>query len=118
MHGVAKLKARGASAMTSQPTKQLLQAFIASEEMDNAACHLRAGRRLAHLSDEALKVRWASAWRLYYDEYQPDLWPACSDADAELTLRRLSRPEHLIPPWSRKRIVARLPSTVARMVLK
>jgi hypothetical protein len=92
---------------SNQSTKQFLKAFIASEEMDNAARYLGAGRRLAHLSDAALKRLWADAWRAYHAEGKADRWADCQDADAELTLRQLPRPERLIPPEARKRIIAR-----------
>jgi hypothetical protein len=98
---------REAQVTTIQPTAPLVQAFIANEEMDNVARYLRAGRRLAHLSDLALKRFWADAWRAYYDERKADRWSDCQGADAELTLRQLPRPERLIPREARRRIVAR-----------
>jgi hypothetical protein len=85
-------------------SNEVLQAFIASEEMDNAARYLEAGRRFVLLSDADLESTWAEAWREYYDENRTNRWADCIDADGELTLRRLPRPEHLIPPAARKRI--------------
>jgi hypothetical protein len=96
------------SLIAARDMNETLLAFIASEEMDNAARYLQAGRRLARLSDAALKARWADAWRAYYDECRADRWGDCMDADAELTLRQLPRPERLIPREARKRIVARV----------
>jgi len=93
--------------ISAKQADAIVEAFIASEEMDNAARYLQAGRRLARLSDAALKASWAEAWRGYYDERQADRWDDCMDAEAELTLRRLPRPEHLIPAATRKRVVAR-----------
>ncbi len=49
--------------MTAKQANMILQAFIASEEMDNAARYLQAGRRLARLSDAALNALWVDAWR-------------------------------------------------------
>jgi hypothetical protein len=99
--------------MTAKQANTILQAFIASEEMDNAARYLQAGRRLARLSDAALKALWADAWRRYCDEHWAERWTDCIDTDAELTLRRLPRPEHLIPAESWKRVIA-LSREVAR----
>jgi hypothetical protein len=96
------------SLIAARDMNETLLAFIASEEMDNAARYLQAGRRLARLSDAALKRAWATAWRAYYDECRADRWGDCMDADAELTLRQLPRPERLIPREARKRIVARV----------
>jgi len=93
--------------MTAKRANAIVEAFIASEEMDNAARYLQAGRRLARLSDAALKAHWADAWRGYYDERRAERWDDCIDADAELTLRRLPRPEHLVPAEARKRVIAR-----------
>ena len=100
--------------MTTERANATVAAFIASEEMDNAARYLQAGRRVARLSDAALKALWADAWRRYYDEHWAERWTDCIDTDAELTLRRLPRPEHLIPAESRKRVVARTRETAQR----
>ena len=81
-----------------------LQAFIASEEMDNAARYLQAGRRFADLGDADLKATWAAAWRAYYEHCHRQRWNDCIDAAGELTVRGMPRPEHLIPPDSRRRI--------------
>jgi hypothetical protein len=101
----ARWKAR---ATTDRPIKTFAQAFFACEEMDNVARYLQAGRRLALLGNAALKQLWADAWRTYYDERKADRWGDCIDADAELALRQLPRPEHLIPREAHRRIVARL----------
>jgi hypothetical protein len=85
-------------------SNEVLQAFISSEEMDNAARYLQAGRRFARLSDASLKTIWAEARRAYWDWCQRERWDDCIDADAELTLRRTPLPEHLVPPEARKRI--------------
>jgi hypothetical protein len=106
---LAACEARCEAQITAdRPIKTFAQAFFACEEMDNVARYLRAGRRLALLGDAALKQAWADAWRAYYDERKADRWGDCIDADAELTLRQLPRPEHLIPREARRRMVARL----------
>jgi hypothetical protein len=97
-----------AQVTTDRPIKTFAEAFFACREMDNVARYLQAGRRLALLSDAALKQAWADAWRAYYDERKADRWGDCIDADAELAFRQLPRPEHLIPREARRRIVARL----------
>ena len=103
-----------AQVTTVRSIKTFAQAFFACEEMDNVARYLQAGRRLALLSDAALKQAWADAWRAYYDERKADRWGDCIDADAELALRQLPRPEHLIPRAARRRIVARLRENAQR----
>jgi hypothetical protein len=86
-------------------SNDILEAFIASEEMDNAARYLQAGRRFADHTDDALNAVWAHSWRASYDENWWGRSEDYIDADAELTLRRLPRPDHLIPPDSRRRVV-------------
>jgi len=106
---IAALEARLEAQVTpDRPIKTFAEAFFACQEMDNVARYLNAGRRLALLSGAALKQAWADAWRAYYDERKADRWGDCIDADAELALRQLPRPEHLIPREARRRIVARL----------
>jgi len=106
---IAALEARvAAPVIPDRPIKTFAEAFFACQEMDNVARYLNAGRRLALLSGAALKQAWADAWRAYYDERKADRWGDCIDADAELALRQLPRPEHLIPRATRRRIVARL----------
>ena len=100
--------------MNARQSSELVQAFVASEELDIAARYIEAGRRYSHLSDAVLKKTWAGAYVAYYDRRQADRWRDCMDADAELTLRRLPRPEHLIPPEAKKRIVARIRETGRR----
>ncbi len=94
--------------MTARYSNEILHAFLASEEMDNAARYLQAGRRFAGLSDAALRKDWARAWRGCHDEGREELWPACLDTDAELTLRGLARPEQLLTPRTLKRISSRM----------
>jgi len=106
---IAALEARLEAQVTpARPIKTFAEAFFACQEMDNVARYLNAGRRLALLSEAALKQAWADAWCAYYDERKADRWGDCIDADAELTWRQLPRPEHLIPREARRRIVARL----------
>ena len=94
--------------MNTRQTNDLLQAFVASEELDTAAGYVAAGRRYAGLSDSVLERTWASAYMGYYLQGQRHRWIDCLDAEGELTLRGLSRPEHLVPPEARKRIAVRI----------
>ena len=106
---IAALEARLAAPVAPiRPIKTFTEAFFACQEMDNVARYLNAGRRLALLSDAALMQAWADAWLAYYDERKADRWGDCIDADSELVLRQLPRPEHLIPRAAHRRIVARL----------
>jgi hypothetical protein len=85
-------KMAAAKARTSGQTMELLDKFIADDELENAIRYLKAGRRFAGCRDDKLKSVWTKVWRAYYDHDRTELWPYCIDADAELMLRRLPRP--------------------------
>ena len=87
---------------------ELLQAFVANEELDTAAGYVAAGRRYAGLSNSVLERTWASAYMGYHLRGQRHRWIDCLDAEGELTLRGLSRPMRLIPAKTRKRIAVRI----------
>jgi hypothetical protein len=93
--------------MTDENSDELVKAYIASKEMDNAARYLQAGRRFAGLSAAELRTAWVKFWRGYYEHDRDDLWLYGIDANAELTLRGLQRPVHLFAARTRKRIDAR-----------
>src|SRR5260370_15631875 len=96
------------SLIAARDMNETLLAFIASEEMDNAARYLQAGRQFADLCDGGLNWTWADARRDCFDMGRADQWQDYMDADAELMLRGLPRPEHLNSPEERKRIAARI----------
>jgi len=84
---------------------EILQGFVAIEEMDNVACYLQAGRRFACLGDRPLQWAWVDGWRIYNStRHRAARWTYCMDIEAELALRRLPRLEHLVPPWLLERL--------------
>jgi len=100
--------------MTDQDQKELMQAYMASGAMDNAARYLQDGRQYASLSDAELQTIWVKLWRGFYDHDRDDLWMYCLDAEGELTLRGLQSPEHLLPVRTRKRIANRMRKNAER----
>jgi hypothetical protein len=98
------------------PTREdeIMEAFMASEDMDNVARYLQVGRRYARLGDNVLDKLWANAWCALHANHQADRWDDCMDAEAELMLRRRPRPEHLIPRSARERIKAHVRAAAQR----
>ncbi len=93
---------------------EIMEAFMASEDMDNLARYLQVGRRYARLGDTVLDKLWAGAWCALYARQEADRWDDCMDADAELMLRRRPRPEHLVPRDARERIKAHVRAAARR----
>ena len=92
--------------MSDLPSKELRAALAESNLMDYAAYYHRVGRRFGHLSDVQLNRTWVAAQRARYDANRQDLWPDWRDAEAELLLRGLPRPHHLLRPKTKERILA------------
>jgi hypothetical protein len=81
----------------------------------NGAYYLLQGRRFRALTDQALKERWLKCFRREF--YTDDrLRTELDDIGAELSLRRLSIAEFLLPPAKRDR-VERPPETNAEHVV-
>jgi len=63
---------------------EILQGFVAIEEMDNVACYLQAGRRFACLGDRPLQWAWVDGWRIYNStRHRAARWTYCMDIEAE-----------------------------------
>lgn len=75
---------------------QLVESVLAHEQMQEMQIYLARGRSFASLTEEVLNEAWVSAVTAvaYGDDDRLDDW---ADLGAELELRRLARPEHLVP---------------------
>ncbi len=85
---------------------EILQGFVANEEIANVARYLEAGRRFADVSDPALQWAWVDGWRVYNTtRHRAARWTQCMDIEAELSLRGLPRRlEHHVPDWFLERL--------------
>jgi len=88
---------------------EILQGFVAIEEMDYVARYLEAGRQLACVKDLQLQWSWVDAWRIYNNatRHRTAQWTYCMDIEAELSLRGLARLENQVPPWFLERLADR-----------
>jgi hypothetical protein len=88
---------------------EILQGFVALEEIPNVARYLDAGRQRACLEDSALQRAWLNGWAVYnnYPRHRASQWTYCMDLDAEHTLRGLDRLEDEIPMWFVERLADR-----------
>jgi hypothetical protein len=94
--------------MTRQKPDKITAAFQAHCEMENAARYLNSGRRFAGLGKKALIAEWLAAFRDSSLELRQDRARDLDDVGAELSLRGIPSPAHLIPPDVKKQAAARL----------
>lgn len=82
--------------MQSAGIDQLVEAVLAYDRIQKTRDYVARGRRFSPLTAEALGQAWVSAVTAvaFGDDDWVDEW---SDLGAELDLRGLARPEHLIP---------------------
>jgi hypothetical protein len=85
---------------------EILQGFVANEEIANVARYLEEGRQFADVSDPALQWAWVDGWRVYNTtRHRAARWTQCMDIEAELSLRGLPRRlEHHVPDWFLERL--------------
>jgi hypothetical protein len=93
--------------MTREQAEKFVAAFQANDEMENTRWYLAEGRRYAGLTEEALNSAWLAAWRDSHIHLTQDGRDRYDDVCAELRLRALALPEHLIDPVERERGQAR-----------
>jgi hypothetical protein len=79
----------------------LLPLLHAKQQMEEVHCYLTRGRRFADLSRDDLERCYAKCvWLVVVNAIGgPGLDQALTDLGAELALRRLPEPLHLIEPW-------------------
>jgi hypothetical protein len=94
--------------MTREEIEDLLEAFRANDAMENTRWYLMEGRRYARLTEEVLHSVWLSAWRDFHIHLKQSARDDYNDASAELRLRGLALPEHLIDPVQLEQAQARL----------
>jgi hypothetical protein len=84
---------------------EILQGFVANEEIPNVARYLQAGRQFAGLTGFTLRQAWLDEWRTYNNcRHRAAQWTRCMDIEAELTLRGLAPPEDQVPSWFLERL--------------
>lgn len=83
------------------PVGELVEALSADGEMQQMKIYLEEGRAYGSLAVEKLNGRWVAALTAvsHGDDTRLDEW---SDLAAELRLRRLPLPEHLVQIPSRR----------------
>lgn len=93
--------------MLPDPVDQLVETVIAHEQMQEMQTYLVRGRPHAALTVEALREAWVSAVTAvaFGDDDQLDNW---ADLGAELELRALARPDHLVPAEAMAALQARI----------
>jgi hypothetical protein len=94
--------------MNKKEASRILATFQAHAAMENAAHYLRRGRRFADVGKKALVAEWLAAFRDSSLDLRQDRARDLDDVTAELSLRGMRSPEHLIPADVRKRAAARL----------
>jgi hypothetical protein len=92
----------------------IIEAFLASEDMDCVARYLSRGRRLQSLDDPTLKRRWIVALRRAF-HHRVDTSAARADISAELSLRGIRHVE--LPPDLKAAIQAEAANTKRAMEL-
>ena len=82
--------------MLPDPIDQLVESVLAHEQMEEIRAYVARGRSFASLTAEELADAWVAAVVAvaFGDDDRLDDW---SDLGAELELRGLARPEHLVP---------------------
>ncbi len=94
--------------MTKDRAEALFEAFVAHDEMELTRGYLAEGRRYAGLTDALLNSSWLGAWRDFHLDLQEAGRDRYNDLSAELRLRGLALPEHLISPEARQQVTARV----------
>ncbi len=74
----------------------IIQAFLDHEAMTQTASYLGRGRRFEGLSVDALNKEWAATFTTVCAEGDGRRATDLEDLGAELGLRKLGRPEHLV----------------------
>lgn len=80
----------------------LLQAFMDHQAMEETRDYLERGRRFGGLTDDDLSTGWAAAFTAVCADGDGRRETDLDDFGAELGLRKLERPEHLVPPRAMK----------------
>lgn len=74
----------------------LVAAFLGDMEMEQTRAYLARGRVYAELPDKVLRKRWAKAYEAFFVAEDASVETELHDADAEIRLRGLKPPLHLI----------------------
>lgn len=77
-------------------TDSLVSSYLADIEMEQTRSYLARGRAYAELSNMALRKRWAKAYEAFFVAEEVAAQLELHDTDAEIRLRGLKPPVHLI----------------------
>jgi hypothetical protein len=86
----------------------ILQAFLDHQAMEETRSYLERGRRFEGLADGDLGKRWAAAFTAVCADGDESREADLDDLGAELGLRNLTRPAHLVHPRAMKAAQARV----------
>jgi hypothetical protein len=88
-------------------TADFIGLFVANREMEDTRSYLDRGRAFADLTNEALNAAWVKACRAVHGRSSSSREAEFRDLKAELRLRGLKYPLHLVKPET-ERTVKRL----------
>ena len=74
----------------------LVSTFLADVEMEQTQAYLTRGRAYAELPNAALRKQWAKAYEAFFVAEEASAQTELHDTDAEIRLRGLKPPVHLI----------------------
>ncbi len=80
----------------------IMQAVMDHQDMENTRSYLERGRRFEGLTVDALNNGWAAAFTAVCANGDERRETDLDDFGAELGLRKLKRPEHLVRPEAMK----------------
>jgi hypothetical protein len=86
----------------------IVQAFLDHQAMEETKSYLERGRRFESLADDDLGKRWAAAFTAVCAHGDETREADLDDLGAELGLRNLERPAHLVHPRAMKAAQARV----------
>jgi hypothetical protein len=86
----------------------IVQAFLDHQAMEETRSYLERGRRFEGLTVDDLSKGWAAAFTAVCAHGDESQEADLADLGAELGLRNLTRPEHLVHPRAMKAAQARV----------
>ena len=99
--------------MADEAARELLEPLMLHYEVCKTYWYVTSGRRYADLAEEVLNGCWVSAWRDLHLRLKRSTCVEYAYLSAELRLRGLARPDHLITDDDREGAMMRLAEVVA-----
>jgi hypothetical protein len=75
---------------------KIVQALLADRQMEEVAAYLRLGRPFKEMPEADFKTRWAAAFERVYELEERQYRQQVDDFGAELQLREIEPPVHLV----------------------